>query len=183
MIAQTFSRRSHEAVIRPVWGLLAVAIGLWLLAAPRAHAQAAAEYGGAAGVSGGVTASRPRIFTPGGAGQPNSSLTLAKPSGPPPEQLNREWFAKKAGQDGAQVTIDATPAPASVWIDGKFVGRAPIAVTLPAGKHHVGLLGPRQEHGDHEIDVVKGKNRRYAYRLEETYPTAVSIRVFGNSHR
>ena len=180
---QKFSHRSHAAVIRPAWGLLAVFLGLWPASAPTAHAQPAAEYGGAAGVSGGVTASRPQVFTPGGNGQPNSSLTLAKPSGPPAEQLNRDWFAKQAGKDGALVTIDATPAPSGVWIDGKFVGHAPVKVTLSAGKHHVSLLGPRQEHADHEIDVVKGKDRRYAYRLEETYPTAVSIRVFGNSHR
>ncbi len=180
---QRFSHRSHAAVTRPVWGLLAVFLGLWLASAPRAHAQAAAEYGGAANVSGSVAASRPQVFTPGGNGQPNSSLTLAKSSGPPPEQVNREWFAKEAGKDGALITIDATPAPSGVWIDGKFVGRAPVKVTLPAGKHHVSLLGPRQEHADHQINVVKGKSRRYAYRLEETYPTAVSIRVFGNSHR
>ena len=183
MAARRFDprRESREWNRRQLpWGILSALLLLALAAAPSAHAQAAAEYGGATGMSGGAVASRPQIFSPGGAPQPNNSLFLAKPSGPPPEQLNREWFAKQAGKQGAQVTIDATPAQSSVWVDGKFVGRAPVTLTLPAGKHRLSLLGPRQEHAEREIEVVAGKNRRIAMQLKETYPTAVAIRAFGN---
>ena len=106
-------------------------------------------------------------------------MFLAKPAGPPPGQLNREWFAKQAGKKGADLTIDATPAKTSVWVDGKFVGKAPMTLTLPAGKHQVSLLGPRQEHADRDIDIVEGKAQRQAFQLQETYPAAVAIRVFG----
>jgi hypothetical protein len=160
-------------------GTLALLAAAFLVGAPPAHAQAAAEYGGATGVSAGAVTSKPQLFRPGGGGPANNSLFLAKPNGPAPEQLNREWFAKQAGQKGAQLTLDATPPQTSVWIDGKFVGKAPLTLTLPAGKHHLSLLGPRQEHAERDVEIVAGKNDRLLVHLQETYPTAVAIRVFG----
>ena len=160
-------------------GTLALLVVACLAAAPAAHAQAAAEYGGATGVSAGAVSSKPQLFNPGGPAAVNNSLFLAKPSGPPPDQLNRDWFAKQAGKKGAQLTIDATPPQSSVWVDGKFVGKAPLTLTLPAGKHRLSLLGPRQEHAERTVDIVAGKNDRLAVQLQETYPTAVAIRVFG----
>jgi hypothetical protein len=160
-------------------GILALLITACLVGAPPVHAQAAAEYGGATGVSASAVASKPQLFNPGAAHAANNSLFLAKPGGPPPGQLNREWFAKQAGKKGAELTIDATPAKTGVWVDGKFVGKAPMTLTLPAGKHHVSLLGPRQEHAERDVEVVEGKAQRLAFQLQETYPAAVSIRVFG----
>jgi hypothetical protein len=162
---------------------LALLTAAFLAAATPAHAQAAAEYGGATGVSSSAIASKPQIFNPGGGGPVNNSLFLAKPSGTPPEQLNREWFAKQAGKNGAQLTIDATPPQSSIWVDGKFVGKAPLTLTLPSGKHHLSLLGPRQEHAERDVNIVAGKNDRLAIQLHETYPTAVAIRVFGGVQR
>ncbi len=164
-------------------GTLALLIAACLAAAPPAHAQAAAEYGGATGVSAGAVSSKPQLFRPGGPSQPNNSLFLAKPSGTPPDQLNREWFAKQAGKKGAQLTVDATPPQTSIWVDGKFVGKAPLTLTLPAGKHHLSLLGPRQEHAERDVNIVAGKNDRLAIQLHETYPTTVAIRVFGGVQR
>lgn len=158
---------------------VALLIAASLAAATPAHAQAAAEYGGATGVSAGAVASKPQIFNPGGRGPANNSLFLARPSGTPPEQLNRDWFAKQAGKNGAELTIDATPPQSSIWVDGKFVGKAPLTLTLPVGKHHLSLLGPRQEHAERDVNIVAGKNDRLAIQLHETYPTAVAIRVFG----
>jgi hypothetical protein len=164
------------------WGILGLLVLASLAAAPPAHAQAASEYGGAAGVSAGAASSRPGLFRPGRPGKPNSSRFLAKPAGRTPQQINREWFAKQAGKKGAKLTIDVTPPKSSVWIDGKFVGEAPLTLTLPAGKHHVSLLGPRQQHGKREIDISNGKNQRIDVRLPAVYPSAVSIRVFGQPH-
>lgn len=146
--------------------------------APSAHAQAAVEYGGATGVSAGTAASKPKLFNPGRPGGKNSRF-LAKPGSTPPGQINREWFAKQAGKNGGEVTIDATPAKTGVWVDGKYVGRAPMTLALPVGKHHLSLLGPRQEHASREIDIASGKKQRLAFRLQETYPSTVAIHVFG----
>jgi hypothetical protein len=182
LFAHKFGSNAHFRRRAP-WGILAaIAMASLVAAAPApAHAQAAAEYGGATGVSAGVTASRPGLFQPGQPGQPNNSLFLAKPVGPTPQQINRNWFAKKAGKKGAQLTIDATPAHSSIWIDRKFVGYSPLKLTLPAGKHHISLLGPRQEHAKRDVTLVAGKKRRIDIHLRAVYPTAVSIRVFGNS--
>lgn len=105
---------------------------------------------------------------------------MAKPAGPTPQQINREWFAKQAGKKGAQLTINATPPHSGVWIDGKFVGEAPVTLTLPPGKHELSLLGPRQQHTKRVVDISAGKNQRLDVQLAEVYPSAVSIRAFGN---
>lgn len=55
-----------------------------LAAAPPAHGQAAAEYGGAAGVSASAVASKPQLFRPGGNRGPKGSRFLAKHSGTRP---------------------------------------------------------------------------------------------------
>lgn len=163
--------------------VLAFVVSLTLAAAPSARAQDAVEYGGGVGMSAGVATSQPSVFSPSPAAAPNSSLFLAKPVGPPPQQLNREWFAKQAGKTGAKLTIDAVPPQSRVWIDGKFVGEAPLTLTLPAGKHHLSLMGPRQEHADQDIEIASGKPRHLEIHLTETYPNAVAITVFGTQKR
>lgn len=184
MAARSFYHRSESSIAwtprfpLPILGFVAV---LWLLpGAISACGQAATEYAGAAGVSASAVASKPQVFNPGGPVQPNSSLFLAKPAGPPPEVMNREWFEKQASNDGGRLSIDATPAQTSVWIDGKYVGKAPVSVTLPSGKHRLSLLGPRQENTVRDVEITKGQNKKLAIELKETYPTAVSIPVFGN---
>lgn len=164
------------------FGILGTLTFLFLCAAPSARAQDAGEYAGATSVSAGAVTSHSGIYSPGRSGGPNSSATLAKPAGPTPQKINREWFAKRAGKKGAQLAIDAVPAQSRVWIDGKFVGRAPVTVTLPAGKHHLSLMGPRQEHASRELHIVSGKNRHLEIHLVQTYPQRVSIPVFGNRH-
>lgn len=160
------------------WGILGALVLVSLAVAPPAHAQAATEYGGAAGVSAGTVASRPELYQPG---RGKNSAFLTKHAGPTPQQINREWFAKQAGKKGAKLTIDVTPPKSSVWIDGKFVGEAPITLTLPSGKHQVSLQGPRQQHGKREVDISTGKDQKLDINLPEVYPAAVSIRVFGQS--
>lgn len=178
MLARTRLQEFRIRMRLPL-GIFAMLVAAFLAGAPSAHAQAAAEYSGATGVSAGAVSSKPQLFNPGGKPAVNNSLFLAKPGGPPPGQLNREWFAKQAGKNGGEVAIDATPAKSGVWVDGKFVGKAPMTLTLPAGKHHVSLLGPRQEHADREIEITAGKKQRLAVQLQETYPSAVAIHVFG----
>lgn len=180
MVRQLFAHKfdgNAQFRLRAPWGILAALALASLAAAVPAHAQAAAEYGGATGVSADVTASSPGLFRPG---RPKNSRFLTKPVGPTPQQINRNWFAKKAGKKGAQLTIDATPAHSSIWVDQKFVGFSPLTLTLPAGKHHISLLGPRQAHAKREVTLIAGKKRKIDIHLHAVYPSAVSIRVFGN---
>ncbi|HEV2387846.1 MAG TPA: PEGA domain-containing protein [Candidatus Acidoferrales bacterium] len=183
MAAPSFASRPHFRITGALrWGVPVLGVvTLWLIPwAADARAQAAAEYAGATGVSASTVASKPQVFNPGGALQPNMSLFLAKPAGPPPEVANRKWFEQQAGKDGGRLSIDATPAHASVWIDGKYVGRAPVSVSLPPGKHQVSLLGPRQENTRRDVEITAGQDQKLTIELKETYPTAVSISVFGN---
>lgn len=178
VIARTRLQEFGDRMRLPL-GVFAMLVAACLAGASPAHAQAAVEYGGATSVSAGAVASKPQLFNPGGKPAVKNSLFLAKPGGPPPGQLNREWFAKQAAKNGGEVAIDATPPNTSVWVDGKFVGKAPMTLTLSAGKHHVSLLGPRQEHASREVDITSGKKQQLAVHLEETYPSSVAIHVFG----
>jgi hypothetical protein len=156
-------------------GLVAL---LSLAAAPPARAQAASEYGSAASVSASVS-SGPKVFTPGGIGKPNMGLFLAKPKGTPPDVLNRQWFEKQAGKDGGLLTITSVPPRTRLWIDGKYVGQAPVTVTLPAGKHQLSLMGSRQQTAKRVL-VIKSKEKRHvAVNLQELYPSTVAVRLFG----
>lgn len=186
MAAALFPQIKHSIRLSRKHGLVfacAVAVALaWLAAPPVAQGQAAVEYGGAAGVSASTVATKPQVFTPGGPGQPDMSLFLATPKGTPPEVVNRQWFEKVAGKDGGRVTVTAVPAHSRMWIDGKYVGEAPLTLTLPAGKHQINLQGPRQEAATESLDVKADKNQKLAVKLKETYPTAVTIAVFGQPH-
>ena len=162
---------------------LAILASLALTAVPAAHAQDMGEYAGGTSISAGAATSQPALFSPAGAGNPNSSRFLAKPQGPPPQQLNREWFAKQAGKTGAKLTINTVPPQSSVWVDGKFVGRTPLALTLPAGEHHLSLMGPSQEQAGQTVHIVSGKPQHLEIHLVQTYPQAVSISVFGNKKK
>lgn len=175
--------RKHARRNRPTFygipcGTLVALAFLCFAAAPAAHAQAATEYSGATGTSASVVTSQPKIV---GHGHSGPSRTLANPAGQPPEKINRDWFAKEAGKKGARLSIDAVPARSRVWIDGKYVGEAPVTVTLPAGKHHLSLAAPPQEHANRNVDIATGKNQHLEIHLEQTYPRAVSITVFGNN--
>lgn len=152
---------------------------LALATATPARAQAASEYGSAASVSAGVVSSRPKVFTPGGAGRPNMGLFLAKPKGTPTDELNRQWFAKQAGKDGGLLTITSVPPRTRLWIDGKYVGQAPVTVTLPAGTHQLSMMGPRQETAKRVLKIKSKEKRHVAVDLEELYPSTVSVHLFG----
>lgn len=151
-------------------------------AAAPARGQAAAEYGAAAGVS--ATTSSSSVSGLGAAingamNKAGHSISAGQPSGlasgPVSERANREWFAKQAGKAGAQLTIDATPAKSGVWVDSKYVGATPVTLTLPAGKHDLSLLGPRQQHAERQVEISSGKNQRLEIPLVALYPAAVTI--------
>ena len=73
-------------------GILALLISACLVGAPTVHAQAAAEYGGAAGVSAGAVASKPQLFNPG-AGPAAASQHPAPRSARPRARPRGHWDA------------------------------------------------------------------------------------------
>lgn len=158
-----------------------VALMLMMLAGSvSAHPQAATEYAGASSVGVGAVSSHPKLFNPQAASQPNRSSFLAKPTGPAPDVANRNWLEQQAGENGARLSVHTEPPQTSVWIDGKYVGHTPFSLALPAGKHHLSFLGPRQEEGQRDVEITKGQNKTVSVDLNETYPTSISIPAFGN---
>jgi|GEM_PF-1267760 hypothetical protein len=163
-----------KATISTTGLLLAASLGM--LPALPAHAQAAGEYAGATSGMASVTVSRPGVFNPSvPASRPpsTSSAHLSKPAGPPPEVLNREWFRQQAGKTGIEAHLASEPAGASLWVDGRFVGRTPVELLLPAGRHQVRLLGPHQEYLESTLELRAGGPTRMLYRLPSAYPAVV----------
>jgi hypothetical protein len=161
-------------VTRSITGL-SLAVGLSLLLTLPAHGQAAGEYAGATSGMASVTVSRSGVFNPSmPATRPTSSTThLAKPTGPPPEVLNRDWFREQAGKQGIRAHLASTPAGASLWVDGRYVGQTPLELFLPAGHHQVRLLGPHQEYLEATLELRAGGSTQILYRLPPSYPAVV----------
>ena len=95
-------------------GILALLISACLVGAPTVHAQAAAEYGGAAGVSAGAVASKPDTINPGPGPAPHDSLCMHKTAVTPRCKLAPGCRPQAAGPHG-----EAPPAP-SVADDDDF---------------------------------------------------------------
>ncbi len=168
--------RVARACSRVWFGLAALA--LTFAGAGVAWGQAAAEYGGATASMGAVgTSVRPTEVrtSPSPAPQGMSGITLPARSGPPPDVANRQALQKQAGSTAAKLLLRSDPSNARVWIDGKFVGRTPLLLLVPPGKHLVQMQGDRQEQGAQQVDLLAHQTRDIEVRLTERYPTTVNL--------
>ena len=57
--------------------------------------------------------------------------------------------------DGS-VTIRSDPENAEIYVDGKFVGKAPSVLPLSAGLHHISVALHGRKSWDRDLEVVKG---------------------------
>jgi PEGA domain len=144
-----------------------------------AWGQAAVEYGGATATMGAVgTSVRPTevmVSPSAAAAQGVSAITLPARSGPPPDLANRQALAKQAGGLAAKLLLRSVPSNVQVWVDGKFVGRTPLLLLVPPGKHVVQMQGDRQEQGGAQVDLVAHETREVEVQLSERYPTTVKL--------
>ncbi len=66
------------------------------------------------------------------------------------------------------VQIDSRPEMAEIWIDGKFVGSAPLNYRLMPGDHKIELIRPRYATWTRTLTVVPETPTRVAALLEES---------------
>jgi len=147
-----------------------------IAAAGTAWGQAITEYAGqvaSAGAAGVGVKQSDILISPSGVGP--DDITLPARSGPPPEVVNRRAFEQQAGKAAAKLLVRSVPTNARVWLDGKFVGRTPLLLLVPPGKHQVLMRGDREEQGEAQVSALAQETRDVELRLMERYPTTISL--------
>jgi PEGA domain len=144
--------------------------GLW--------AQAAAEYAGATSVSAGtaVNAKTSAVASPVATAEDKKSAHLAAPVGARPEVVNRQALEQRAGRDACKLLVRSQPSAAGVWIDGAFVGSAPLLLVLPPGKFKVELRGTKSQYASQAVALLPRETREVTVTLAVRYPTRATVR-------
>jgi PEGA domain len=106
----------------------------------------------------------------------NKSPHLVSSSGPPPEVTNRQALEMRAGQDSGKLLLRSVPTGGQVWIDGAYVGNAPLLLILAPGKYHVEMRGKRSERASRTIDLLPHETRDLSVPLVARYPTSITVR-------
>jgi len=152
---------------------------LGLACAACAWAQAAAEYGSATAKAGATAAGaklpKPNLNPPAPSGQPQSAH-LPIQTGESVAAANVLRLEQHAGPDAAKLSLQSVPDRAQVWVDGLFVGAAPLNLTLAPGRHRVEMRSPAKESGRQEIELVPKQSRQVALTLASRYPKKISLR-------
>ena len=146
------------------------------LAALGSKAQAVAETAGTTATAGTVASSAKHLGVPSASNAKDGVPHLPATSGPPPEVVNRQLLEQKAGTDAAKLMLRTVPTGAQIWIDGMFVGNAPMLLIVPPGKYKIEARGQRSEHMQSTVDLLPHEIRKMVLTLTARYPMRVSVR-------
>jgi hypothetical protein len=154
------------------------AIALLLIAPSAMFGQAAVEYGhlasGSAGAISSVKPTLPGTNLPGSASGSTSSAS-SSPSPATIAKANRQFFQTHAGPNAAEISVHTTPDNAAVWIDGKFVGPAPVDIKLVAGRHQVLVRSPNMQQSMMEFDLTPKQVLPIEFTLKSAYPSQMIL--------
>jgi hypothetical protein len=165
-----------------------------LAVAPQiARAQAASAQAGSNNNSAGVAATVEKDKKPAGsdkdpavkllpplmASPPKStgeSAHIIAPDGPPPEEVNRKALEANAGPDAGKLLLRSTPSGAQVFINGAYVGKAPMLLIVPPGEYKVEMRGGRLETGSQIVGLLANQTQQVAMTLKQLYPSQVPMK-------
>ncbi len=172
---------ARQAAVVPVCRLANqfLPLSLLLCLAPGfASGQAVAEAAGATSVSATAAgaAKAPSFPSDTTAGDKNKSAHLLAPAAQRPEVANRQALEGNAGNHPGKLLLRSIPYGAQVWINGMFVGHAPLLLIVAPGKYQVELRGQRMEYGSRAVDLLPGETRTVSLTLSVRYPTHASVR-------
>jgi hypothetical protein len=170
------SRESHASCLAMIGPLALVAFVASLMASP-CRAQAAAEAAaatGAASVSAG--SSRPAAPASRKSASTSSSPHLSASDAPSVDEANRKNLEEHAGRNPGKLMLHSTPNGAQIYVDGLYVGHAPLLLLLAPAKYKIEMRGARQESGLRTITVAAGETQEIVVTLSSLYPGKVSTR-------
>jgi PEGA domain len=170
-------RHMRINVCHPAARFSLFALGL-CFAASSGRAQAVAETASTTATSGSVASGSKQLgFASSTTPKDKDAFPhLAATSGPPPEVVNRQSLEQKAGNDAGKLMLRTVPSGAQIWIDGMFVGSAPMLLIVPPGKYKIEARGQRSEHMQSTVDLLPHETRKMVLTLTARYPMRVSVR-------
>lgn len=149
------------------------------------HAQGIVEYGVMTGTAAGAAASgKPLIPFPnfGIPGSPSPAApAVSGPAGAAamtPEtaaKANLQFFQAHAGPTAAEIAVRTVPDHASTWIDGKFVGPAPLTLKLAPGHHQILVRAIAMREYTQEFDLVAKQTQSIDVALKTAVQNQVVI--------
>jgi hypothetical protein len=154
---------------------------------PVLHSQSAVEYGIMTGNSAAATAGAaripfPNVGMPGAPGNAGPSAPgVSAPAGvtagtaETAAKSNLQFFQSHAGADAGSIGIHTVPEHASVWVDGKFLGSAPVDLKLAPGHHQVLVRAPNMQESTREFDVAAKQVQSLDFALKSAYQNQVVI--------
>ena len=159
----------------PLLGILAAAF--WLPSC--VWAQAVAEYS-AVTSNAGMEANRAKnaapLFPALSSQTENKLIHLPLRNSPSPEVVNRRALEERAGKDAAKLLLRSLPTGAQVWIDGAFVGNAPMLLLLAPEKYVIEMRGARLEYASQSVALLPRETKETVLRLATKYPAQVRLR-------
>jgi hypothetical protein len=140
-----------------------------------ARAQATTEAAAATGASS-VSAGSSKSTTSSSSNRsrPAKSAYVAAPSGPPADETNRKSLEANAGPDAGKLMMHSVPTGAQIFINGLYVGHAPLLLLLAPAKYKVEMRGQRQEVGQRTILLEAHETHEIVVTLAPKYPGKVS---------
>jgi hypothetical protein len=93
-----------------------------------------------------------------------------------PEIANRQTLEQNAGKHRGKLLLRSIPSGAQVWVNGMFVGHAPLLLIVAPGKYQIEFRGQRMEHAEHMVDLLPDETRTVSLPLSARYPTRASVR-------
>jgi hypothetical protein len=132
----------------------------------------AAAATGAAGVSAG--ASKPVTNTTSTRVRPAGSAHLPASSGPPADETNRKSLEANAGPDAGKLMMHSVPTGAQIFVNGLYVGHAPLLLLLAPAKYKLEMRGQQQDVGHRTISLEARETQEIVVTLASKYPGKVS---------
>lgn len=72
--------------------------------------------------------------------------------------------------------MHSVPTGAQIFVNGFYVGRAPLLLLLAPAKYNVEMRGERQETGQRTISLLPAETQEIVVTLAPKYPGKVTIR-------
>ena len=158
---------------RILWASMLLSLGSSLYSSARAQATTeAAAATGAASVSAG--SSKSATSSAANRSRPAKSAYVAAPSGPPADETNRKSLEANAGPDAGKLMMHSVPAGAQIFVNGLYVGHAPLLLLLAPAKYKVEMRGQRQEFGQRAISLEARETQEIVVTLASKYPGKIS---------
>ncbi len=158
---------------------------LTLMGAGVVYGQAIVEYGVTTGNSAGAAASPAPLIRMPNFGFPGSSPAGAATAGgaagvatATPEAIaktNLQFFQSHSGPSAAQIAVHTVPDRASAWIDGKFVGPAPLTLRLAPGHHQLLVRAPNMHESMQGFDLAAKQTQSIDVALKTANQSQVVI--------